>query len=83
MNVWMIAAAALVLALVPCGIVVCRGSTVNRLVGLELASLVFTLTMILLAEGTNESFFYTLALTNALLGFPATLVFVHFLRDRL
>jgi multisubunit Na+/H+ antiporter MnhF subunit len=79
MNVWTIAAAALLLTLVPCGIAVFRGSSVERLVGLEMAGIVESMLLILLAEAFGRSNFYDLALAMSLLAFGGGLVFARFL----
>lgn len=79
MNAWLIAATALLLALVPCGIVTVCGRTAERLVALELAGLLTTFIVVLLAEGTGRPSLYDLALALALLSFPSTMVFAHFL----
>ena len=79
MNAWLFAATALLLALVPCGLVCVRGRTMERLVALELAGLVTTLVVVLLAEGHGRLSLYDLALALALLSFASTLVFAHFL----
>ena len=79
MNVWLLAATVLLFALVPCGIIVFRGSAMERVVGLEMAGLIVTLLLILLAEGFHRVPFYDLALTLALLAFGGGLVFVRFL----
>lgn len=79
MNPWLIAATALAVGLVPCGLVCLRGRTVERLVALELAGLLTPLAVVLLAEGFDRVSLYDLALTLALLSFPSTLVFAHFL----
>ncbi len=79
MNAWLIAAAALIFALIPCGIVVFKGTPMDRLVGLEMAGILESLILLLLAQGFNNPNFYDLALTMALLAFGGSLVFVRFL----
>lgn len=79
MNIWLLAAAVLLFALVPCGIAVFRGDAVERLVGLEMAGLIDALLLVLLAEGMHNPNFYDLGLTLALLSFGGGLVFVRFL----
>jgi len=78
-NAWLIAAAALVFALVPCGIVCFRGTAVERMVGLEMAGILNSLILLLLAQGLNNPNFYDLAVAMALLTFGGGLVFVRFL----
>jgi multicomponent Na+:H+ antiporter subunit F len=78
-NAWLVAAAVMLFCLVPCGIIVFRGSPMDRLVGLEMAGLVNSLLLILLAEGFHRIPFYDLALAMALLAFGGGLVFARFL----
>ncbi len=79
MNVWLLAATVLVFALVPCGIATFRGTPMDRLVGLEMADIVVTLILVLLAQGMNRPSLYDLALALSLLGFGGGLVFARFL----
>jgi multicomponent Na+:H+ antiporter subunit F len=79
MNVWLMAATALAVGLLPCGVVCLRGRTVDRLVALELAGLLSALIIVLLAEGFDRVSLYDLALALVLLSFASTLVFAHFL----
>ncbi len=79
MNVWLVAATALLFGLVPCGIVTFRGTVMDRLIGLEMAGVIESLLLILLAQGMNRPNFYDLALAMALLAFGGGLVFARFL----
>ncbi|MFC4453879.1 monovalent cation/H+ antiporter complex subunit F [Deinococcus sonorensis] len=79
MNVWLIAATVMLLALLPCGVVCVRGNAVQRLVGLELAGLLTALTMVLLAEVFDRDLYFDLALACALMSFGGGLVFTRFL----
>ncbi len=79
MNIWLIAAAAMMFCLVPCGIVVLRGDAIDRLVGLETAGAIAALTLVLLAEGFGRAPFFDLPLTLALLAFSGGLVFARFM----
>ena len=78
MNVWLIAALALILGLVPCGVVVFREPPMDRLVALELASVISSLVLLLLAQGFHRPPFFDLALALALLSFAGGLVFARF-----
>lgn len=78
-NMWLIAVLVLLLCLIPCGIVIVKAPTMDRLVALEMAGVVCVLILLLLAQGLNRSSFYDLALAFALLDFPASIVFAHFL----
>lgn len=79
MNAWLISATVLLFALVPAGIITFRGDSMDRLVGLEMASMITTLTLMLLAHGFQRIPFYDIALAAALLSFGAGFVFVRFL----
>ena len=79
MNGWLIAAFALILGLIPCGIVCFRQDAARRLVGLEAGSALLVLIMLLLAEGYHRSFLFDLAVMLALLSFGGGMVFVRFL----
>jgi multisubunit Na+/H+ antiporter MnhF subunit len=79
MNAWLLAAAVLLFGLIPCGIVSYRGSAMDRLVGLEMAGIVESLLLILLAQAMHNPNFYDLALAMSLLAFGGGLVFVRFL----
>jgi multicomponent Na+:H+ antiporter subunit F len=82
MNVWLIGATALLAGLGPCGWVVLRGRLTEAIVGLELASTIVTVVLVLLAEGFHRSSYFTLPLVLAALSFVGTLVFIRFLGDR-
>ncbi|HLK33539.1 MAG TPA: monovalent cation/H+ antiporter complex subunit F [Terriglobales bacterium] len=79
MNIWLTGSAVLLFALVPCGVASFRGDTVERLVGLEMAGMIVTLLLVMLAEGMSRVNFYDLALALALLAFGGGLVFARFL----
>ena len=80
MNVWLIAATALLLGLVPCAIVMLRGSVVEALVGLQMAGILQTVVLLLLAEGFHRPPFFDLALVLALLALAGGLVFARMLQ---
>ncbi len=79
MTPWFHAAFVLLLALIPCGIVVFRGDPVTRLVGLEMTGMVVTLFMVVFCEAINRPPFLDLALALSLLAFAGGLVFARFL----
>jgi multicomponent Na+:H+ antiporter subunit F len=81
MNVWLVAATVLLAGLVPCVFVMVRGTLTDALVGLELASTLTTLVLVLLAEGFHRSSYFELAMVLAALQFVGTLVFIRFLGD--
>lgn len=79
MNLWMIAAAVLLLGFIPCGIVCLRGGSMDRLIGLEMSSVVTALVLLLLAEGYERQIYFDVPLTAILLSLGGTLVFARFL----
>jgi multicomponent Na+:H+ antiporter subunit F len=78
-NVWLVAATVLLLGLVPCAGLCLRAGPSDRLVALELASVITTVELVLLAEGFHRDVYFDLALALALLSFAGGLVFAHFL----
>jgi multisubunit Na+/H+ antiporter MnhF subunit len=81
-NVWLIAATALLAGLLPCGWVLLRGRRTDALVALELAGTVVTVVLVLLAEGFHRSSYFTVPLLLSALSFVGSLVFIRFLGDR-
>jgi multisubunit Na+/H+ antiporter MnhF subunit len=79
MNAWLIATTVLLLGLVPCLIVMLRGSVVEALVGLQMAGVLETVVLLLLAEGFHRPPFFDLALVLALLALAGGLVFARML----
>jgi multicomponent Na+:H+ antiporter subunit F len=79
MNHWLAAAFVLILSLIPCGFVCFTRDAMNRLIGLEAASVLLVSIMMLLAEGYHRDFLFDLALMLALLSFGGGMVFVRFL----
>jgi multicomponent Na+:H+ antiporter subunit F len=78
-NAWLVGALALLIGLVPCGILCLRRPPMERLVGLEMAGTVDTLILLVLAEGYHQAIFFDLAVVLALLSFAGGLVFARFL----
>jgi len=78
-NAWLIATTVLLLGLVPCLAVMLRGSVVEALVGLEMAGVLETVVLLLLAEGFHRPPFFDLALVLALLTLAGGLVFARML----
>jgi multicomponent Na+:H+ antiporter subunit F len=79
MNAWFIAALALLPGLIPCGIMFWRARVIDAVVALELAGVLTSLELTLLAEGLHRSPFAYFALVLALLAGAGSLVFVRFL----
>jgi multisubunit Na+/H+ antiporter MnhF subunit len=78
-NPWLAAAIALVPALGGCAVVAMRRSLADRLVALELASVLSAFVLILLTVAFAQPSFIDLALTLALLSLPGSLVYAHFI----
>jgi multicomponent Na+:H+ antiporter subunit F len=78
-NGFVIAAIAMLLGVIPCGVVVCRGTVMEALVAYELVSANVVMVLILLAEGFRRSGEFELPLLLAVLLFGSGLVFVRFL----
>lgn len=83
MNLWLIAGAAVSSALVPCADMCLRGSPERRLVGLEMASLLVTIAMVLFTVGFGRVPFIDLPLALAVMSFGGGLVFARFLEKHL
>lgn len=79
MNAWLISANVLLLGLVPCAIVMLRGTIVEALVGLQMAGILQTVVLLLLAEGFHRPPFFDLAVVLALLALAGGLVFARML----
>lgn len=82
-NVWLTAAGAVMAALVPCADMCLRGSPERRLVGMEMASILITLALGLLAIGFGRSILMDLPLALAIMSFGGGLVFARFLEKHL
>jgi multisubunit Na+/H+ antiporter MnhF subunit len=78
MNVWLAAAIALLPALGFCLVVAMQSGLADRLVALELATAIAVFVLILLIVAFDQPSFIDLALTLALLSFPGSLVYAHF-----
>jgi multicomponent Na+:H+ antiporter subunit F len=78
-NAWLVAATVLLAGLLPCLWVAMRGTIVSALAGLELASTITTLVLLLIAQGLRRDPFMDLALVSAVLSFAGALVFARFL----
>ena len=79
MNAWLAAGAAVSAGLIPCALMSLRGSPERRLVGLEMASMLVTIAMVMFTVGWNRLPFIDLALTLAIMTFGGGLVFARFL----
>jgi multisubunit Na+/H+ antiporter MnhF subunit len=74
-TVWLGAATTLLLGLVPLGFVIVRRPLLEALVALELAGVLNTLVLLVLAEAFDRPAFMDLALVLALLALAGGLVF--------
>ena len=83
MNLFVLAAMAVAVALVPCADMSLRGSPERRLVGLEMTGTIVIVAMALLTVGFGRALFIDLSLTLAVLSFGAGLVFARFLGKHL
>lgn len=79
MNLWLAAAIALTVALFGVGWTCSRGSTPARLAGLELASVLTFLLLLVLTEGLHRQPFLGAAVTLALASFIGSLALARFL----
>ena len=79
MNSFVIAAIAMLVAVIPCGIVMVRGQLMDAVVAYEAISSVVLMVLILLAEGFRPSGEFELPVLLPLLLFGSGLVFVRFL----
>jgi multicomponent Na+:H+ antiporter subunit F len=83
MNVWLLAGVAVSAALVPCADMCLRGKPERRLVGMEMASMIVVIAMILFTVGFGRTAFIDLPLALAIMSFGGGLVFVRFLGKHL
>ena len=83
MNLWLLAGAAVSSALLPCADMCLRGSPERRLVGVEMASVLVTIAMVLFTIASGRSPLIDLPLALAIMSFGGGLVFARFLEKRL
>lgn len=83
MNVWMIAAIVLLIALAPCGWLALTSTVHKRLVALEMTGIIGTLELMVLTMAFKRMPMMDLAITLGLLSFGAGMVFAHFLAHNL
>lgn len=80
MSAWLGGATAMCAGLLPCAWICLRGKTAfDRLVALEMTSMLASLALILLAEEMKRPLFFDAGLALALLSFGGGLVFARFL----
>jgi len=78
MNPWLVAAAFMLIALVPCALVTMRGAPTARLVGLGLASVLTTLSLLALAQGFDRDVYFDLSLVFAVMSVIGNLTYIRF-----
>ncbi len=79
MNIWLVGAAVMTVALVPAVITTLRGRSTDRVVGLELVGILMAQMLFLYAVGTRRVPFVDIGLGVAVLAFGAGRVFARFL----
>jgi multisubunit Na+/H+ antiporter MnhF subunit len=78
-NAFVVAAIAMLLGLIPCGIVLCRGTVMDAVVAYEAISGIAVMVLVLLAEGFRRPGEFELPVLLAVLLFGSGLVFVRLL----
>jgi multisubunit Na+/H+ antiporter MnhF subunit len=78
-NAFVIAAIVMLVAVIPCGIVVVRGKVMDAVVAYEAVSSIVVMVLVLLAEGFRRSGEFELPVLLAVLLFGSGLVLVRFL----
>lgn len=82
-SLWLIAGASVSCALIPCADMAFRGVPERRLVGLEMASILIIIAMVLFTVGFGRSTFIDLPLALAIMSLGGGLVFARFLGKHL
>lgn len=83
MNPWLLGVVVLVAgALAPATWISARGGAVDRLLGLELATVAATLVLMGVAQAAHQTSYLIVPLVLALVGFAGTMVFVRLLGPR-
>jgi multicomponent Na+:H+ antiporter subunit F len=79
MTLWLCADAALILAALACMLVILRARRLSDcLAAMQLGGLILVLALLCLSQAMARPSFLDLALALALLSFPGTLLFAHF-----
>ncbi len=79
MNAFVIAAIAMLVAVLPCAIVIWRGGEMEALVGYQATGAITVLVLVLLSQGFRRSGEFELPVLLAVLVLGSGLVFVRFL----
>lgn len=80
MNSWFAAAWVLLLLLGPCIVAALRGTTIDALIALEVATALAVVTLLLIEQGLQRQTFFDVSLALAVLTFPSTLLFARIYR---
>jgi multicomponent Na+:H+ antiporter subunit F len=78
-SAWELAALGLLVALMPCGVLCARASTMDRLVALQIATNITALLLLVLSRVFQRAIYFDVALVVAVLSFPGSLIFVRLL----
>jgi multicomponent Na+:H+ antiporter subunit F len=78
-NGFVVAAIAMLIGIIPCGVVVLRGQIMAAVVAYEAISSIIVIVLVLLAEGFSRSGEFELPVLLAVLLFGSGLVFVRFM----
>jgi multisubunit Na+/H+ antiporter MnhF subunit len=78
-NVFVVAAIAMLVAMIPCGVVLCRGTVMDAVVAYEAISAIAVMVLVLLTEGLRRPSEFELPVLLAVLLFGSGLVFVRML----
>lgn len=81
MNMWLLAAVALIVGFAGLGVAVsASGSSFQRLVGFQLATTLESLILVLLAEGFHRDVYFDLAVVLPLMSYSGALMYVRYLQ---
>ncbi|HZP72671.1 MAG TPA: monovalent cation/H+ antiporter complex subunit F [Gaiellaceae bacterium] len=83
MNVFLVAATALLALELPLLVFAMRASRLDALVAVDAGATIFTLALVLLAQGFHRSAYTVLGLVAAVLTFAGSMVFVRFFEREL
>jgi multicomponent Na+:H+ antiporter subunit F len=72
-NAWLVAAAALMVLLLPAGLLAMTGELFSRVLAMQLSSTLGTLALVLLAEGFDRDVYFDLAVVLGVVSFAGTL----------
>jgi len=75
-TLWLVPAAVFVALGIGAGFLTARGSTMDRIVAMQLSSTLATLTLVLFTEAFNRDIYIDLAVVFAVMSFVGTLVYL-------